>query len=318
MAGLFPFLRRVGTIVRDVRAAFLQDDSETAEGDDSLGFVIGPQRTYDLLRHVAAGEVADIYLASAAGSHYAVKVSRLPEECDLQENERKVLIRRRTQGGDTTYRKYLPSLVESFAVIDEFPKRVSVFQYEAGFTTLEQVHERHAALDGGHLAWIFKRLLSVLGFCHTQHRVHGAILPDYVLIHAANHGLQLAGWERQGSLRCGWLDLPLLRYAAAVASPFDGLVVNHRDQLTDGECVVCDAYKDMSLQPAPAPNLSWQSHLAEQLAHAVPVLSRVRTEGILDAVNAIAPVVLTGVGPTHEDRRFVDLRFRNRKGAARE
>ena len=121
-------------------------------------------------------------------------------------------------------------------------------------------------------------------------------------------------WNQwQGSLRCGWLDLPLLRYAAAVAGPFDGLVVNHLDQLTDGECVVCDAYKDMSLQPAPAPNLSWQSRLTEQLAHAAPVLSPVRTDGILDAVNAIAPVVLTGVGPTHEDRRFVDLRFRNRK-----
>jgi len=35
----------------------------------------------------------------------------------------------------------------------------------------------------------------------------------------------------QGGLRCGYLDLPLVRYAAAVAGPLDGLVVNHLDQL---------------------------------------------------------------------------------------
>src|SRR5262249_52323749 len=33
----------------------------------------------------------------------------------------------------------------------------------------------------------------------------------------------------QGGLRCGWLDLPLLRYGAEVAGPLDGMVVNHLD-----------------------------------------------------------------------------------------
>src|SRR5262249_36012719 len=31
-------------------------------------------------------------------------------------------------------------------------------------------------------------------------------------------------WNQwQGSLRCGWIDLPLIRYAAAVSGPLDGL-----------------------------------------------------------------------------------------------
>ncbi len=42
-------------------------------------------------------------------------------------------------------------------------------------------------------------------------------------------------WNRwQGTMRCGWLDLPLLRYAAAAAGPLDGIVVNHLDRVTDG------------------------------------------------------------------------------------
>src|SRR5207249_3575598 len=35
----------------------------------------------------------------------------------------------------------------------------------------------------------------------------------------------------QGGMRCGWLDLALLRYAAAVVGPLDGIVVNHLDQI---------------------------------------------------------------------------------------
>ena len=47
----------------------------------------------------------------------------------------------------------------------------------------------------------------------------------------------------QGGMRCGWLDLPLLRYAAAAAGPLDGLVVNHLDQIADGDVSICDAYQ---------------------------------------------------------------------------
>ena len=96
--------------------------------------------------------------------------------------------------GHTTYRNYLPALVDSFSTTDRCPQRINVFRLEPGFHTLEQVHEQHPALDGRHLAWIFKRLLTVLGFCHRQNIVHGAVLPCHVLIHAGGHGLRLVGW----------------------------------------------------------------------------------------------------------------------------
>jgi len=147
------------------------------------------------------GDVADIYLASgrtepknATESSYVLKVARIPEGHILLLNERRALIHLLTAAGDSTYRKYLPLLAESFPALDRFPKRVNVFQYESGFYTLEQVHEKHPALDGRHLSWIFKRLLTVLGFSHGQGRVHGAVLPCHVLLHAGNHGVQLVGW----------------------------------------------------------------------------------------------------------------------------
>jgi adenylosuccinate synthase len=120
-------------------------------------------------------------------------------------------------------------------------------------------------------------------------------------------------WNRwQGGLRCGWLDLPLLRYAAAVG-PLDGIVVNHLDQLADTECLICDAYRGVTLSPSEAPDLSWQSRLTGQIRQAEPVLSPDTPDGITRRLSAIAPVVLTGLGPTHEGRNFTGLRFRNRR-----
>ncbi len=117
----------------------------------------------------------------------------------------------------------------------------------------------------------------------------------------------------QGSLRCGWLDLPLLRYAAAAAGPLDGLVVNHLDQLAGGECLVCEAYRQDGPVPAQAPDLARQARLAEQLRAVEPVLSPAGPEGIIDRLGEIAPVVIRGAGPTHEDRTLAGLRFRTRR-----
>ena len=120
-------------------------------------------------------------------------------------------------------------------------------------------------------------------------------------------------WNRwQGGVRCGWLDLPLLRYAAAAAGPLDGIVVNHLDQIASGAWQVCDEYQGMTLAPSAAPNLTWQSHLTQQLREAKLLFASATQDGILSRLNEIAPVVLTGKGPTYQDRSFSGLRFRTR------
>jgi hypothetical protein len=162
--------------------------------------VAGPKRTYTLVRHLAAGDVADLHLASAGESSYLLKISRIPGGAALLDNERRKLAHLLTKAGDSTYRRYLPTLAESFPAKDRFDKRVNVFLHEPGFFTAEEVHDKHPALDGRHLAWIFKRLLTVLGFCQRQGVVHGAVLPPHVLLHAANHGVQLIGWGQSVEL----------------------------------------------------------------------------------------------------------------------
>ncbi len=121
-------------------------------------------------------------------------------------------------------------------------------------------------------------------------------------------------WNQwQGSMRCGWLDLPLLRYAAAVAGPLDGLVVNHVDQVAGSECLMCESYRNAELAVAPAPELAWQQRLTDQLRQAEPVLTRATPESIVATLNTIAPVAITASGPTWEARMARPLPFRKRR-----
>jgi hypothetical protein len=158
---------------------------------------------YTPLRLLASGDTADIHLATAAGESgtttetlYLLKVARVSKGNVHLNIERKTLTTLLGVASNTTYRNYLPALVDSFSTAGRSPRRINVFRWGPGFHTLEQVHEQHPALDGRHLAWIFKRLLTVLGFSHRRNILHGAVLPCHALIHAAGHGLQLVGWGR--------------------------------------------------------------------------------------------------------------------------
>src|SRR6516164_8396933 len=44
------------------------------------------------------------------------------------------------------------------------------------------------------MAWMWRRLLVALGFAHRCGLVHGAVLPEHVLIQPHDHGLVLIDW----------------------------------------------------------------------------------------------------------------------------
>ena len=180
---------------------FCDSDSPIRDERDELVVRLGEARhRYTPLTLLASGDVADLHLATTAEDTtsailYLLKIARDPKGNARLDNERKTLSHLLGAAGSTTYRNYLPTLVDSFSAMGRLSQRVNVFRWQPGLFTLEQVHEEHPALDGRHLAWIFKRLLSILGFCHRQNRVHGAVLPCHVLVQPAGHCLQLAGWS---------------------------------------------------------------------------------------------------------------------------
>lgn len=157
--------------------------------------------------------------------------------------------------------------------------------------------------------------VSLLGITRAYTTRHGeGPLPTFSA--ELTNRLQDTGnpWNRwQGGLRCGWLDMPLIRYAAAVAGPLDGIVVNHLDQVRQADCQVCDAYRNVALTASAAPQLSWQGRLSQDLLRAEPLLSPTTPERIVQLLSELAPVVIAGTGPTADQRDSATLPFRGRK-----
>lgn len=157
-----------------------------------------PKRTYGLrsimLRN---GDVSDVWLANTETEEelrYLLKVSRVPEGAAILKAEATNLKKVLAAAGTSVYAELLPVLCESFPIRDGMQKMVNVFLREEGLYTLEQVKAKHGAVDHRHVAWIFKRLVSVLGLAHRAGIVHGAVLPQHVLINPVTHKIVLVGW----------------------------------------------------------------------------------------------------------------------------
>lgn len=145
--------------------------------------------------------------------------------------------------------------------------------------------------------------VSVLGLTRAMTTRHGAgpfptfcsNLTDAV----TDRGNPTNRW--QGSIRCGALDLVLLRYAAAVCN-VDGIVVSCLDQLPP-QPQLCTEYLDAKSIREPR-SLVEQTDVGKMLQSVEPVCRETTVDGILDAIDEIAPVVMTADGPTHRNRRL--------------
>jgi adenylosuccinate synthase len=118
----------------------------------------------------------------------------------------------------------------------------------------------------------------------------------------------------QGGFRVGWLDLPLLKYAAAVVgTELDGIVVSNLDQIETRPVKVCTDHVGVRLEPSPGPSLAWQTRLTESVRNARPILKDTTPNELLGMLAEIAPVTGHSHGPTHADRTAGPLTFRRRK-----
>jgi adenylosuccinate synthase len=121
----------------------------------------------------------------------------------------------------------------------------------------------------------------------------------------------------QGTIRRGWLDLVLLRYAVASAGgPLDGLVLNCLDDLAQLHPKICVGYRSgsgneiESLPVSPVPWLAAQEKLTAILQQAVPVYQEVCEAELCETLaRELAPIAITGAGPSWKDKTFNGLRF---------
>jgi hypothetical protein len=140
------------------------------------------------------GDLANLYGAGDA----MVKLVRDPAHNDLMSREARAL-RALEHHGDPRYLPYVPRLVESFRHRDAgtgVERRANVLATTVGgLRSLVEVRQAYPdGVDPRDAAWMARRLLVALGLAHRAGLVHGAVVPDHVLIQPDQHGLVLVDW----------------------------------------------------------------------------------------------------------------------------
>jgi len=169
---------------------------------------------------VARGDLANLYRCGARGGGarggWLHKVARDPADNDLMDREVAALGRLRRHAGPRLL-AYFPELVRVQRVSDPASgaqRHGHVIAGLAGFASLAEVA---AAFPGGvdprDAAWMWRRLLVAIGAAHRAGLVHGAVLPEHVLIHPAAHGVVLIDW-------C---------YSGPAGAPLPAIVSRYRD-----------------------------------------------------------------------------------------
>ena len=183
-----------------------------AVADTSPIDVPAGSRTCRVGDRIAVGSVCCVYrcrFPAGAGGRGEVegvfKVARDARANDLVANEADVLRRLHAADPGGRFTPFLPA-VEASLLLDgdppSPPRRANVLRAQHAIRspadelyTLEEVRAHYAAgLDPRDVAWIWRRLLTVLGFAHAHGVVHGAVLPPHVLIEPREHKLLLIDW----------------------------------------------------------------------------------------------------------------------------
>lgn len=157
-------------------------------------------RRYELVKHLAQGEVADVYLDGQDRGR-VIKVCSNPRDNDLLEAEAAALRTVRPPRDSPVWRStdvdlLLPRLHVSFLLkTPDGQRRVNVLDRGCGMITLADVRAAYPdGLDYRDAAWMIRRLLLALAVAHRRGRIHGAVLPEHVLVHPDKHTALLVGW----------------------------------------------------------------------------------------------------------------------------
>jgi len=160
---------------------------------------------------VAKGDIANLYLVRQG----LLKLARDPEDNDLMRREAAALAH--LQGKvESRLLAFFPRLVEVQRRRDPrsgVERQASVLDRLDGFRALSEVRAAFAGgVDPRDAAWMWRRLLVAVGAAHRSGAVHGAVLPEHVMIHPAEHGLVLVDWCYSTIGAAGRLPAIVARY----------------------------------------------------------------------------------------------------------
>ena len=148
---------------------------------------------YVATRVVTRGDLATIYAGHTVGGSsepVIVKVAFERADNDLLHDEAGALDLLQSAGGPQ--RKHLPRLLDRFQTAEGLAG--NVISWVEGVDLLT-VRERYPdGVPPEHAVWMLRRLLSVVGYAHSEGVIHGNIEPSHVMIRPSDHNVVLLDW----------------------------------------------------------------------------------------------------------------------------
>jgi hypothetical protein len=182
----------------DVKAAAL----DTAPVDVTVG-----RCTYRINDRIAVGAICMIYRCRFRGesgeAEGVFKIARDGRTNDLVTNEADVLQSLHSVEDKERLRPFIPALKASFTHGSghELPRQANILRLHEEIRSVDELYslaevKAHyaAGLEARDMAWIWRRLLTVLGYIHNNDIVHCAVLPMHILIDPRDHKLVLIDW----------------------------------------------------------------------------------------------------------------------------
>ncbi len=168
----------------------------TADTGASIFKFATAKREYIIRSTVAEGDVSMVYSGTCSGfegseSNVVFKLVKEITDNDLAMNEIKILKLFQSEPGPQS--KHLPFLLDTFK--NDTQQIGIILRYFDGFD-MHSIREKYPqGVDPKHAAWMLGRLLSVVGYSHSQGIIHGNIEPSHVLIRPRDHNIMLFGWS---------------------------------------------------------------------------------------------------------------------------
>jgi hypothetical protein len=182
-------------------------DWQTSETRDRV-VVETPTRIYTLGRLFTKDDLCNIYRCTFKRDDKEweglFRLAHDPADNDLVQNEAQTLYYFQQCPDYDEFQPLVPSILESFVYQDAAiskPRQVNIASLDEQITFLDELYSLQevkqtfpAGIHPKDMAWMWRRVLNVLGFAHKNGVIHGSVLPPYVWIEPRGHKVMLMGW----------------------------------------------------------------------------------------------------------------------------
>ena len=139
---------------------------------------------YKFYENVFEGEVAYIFKGTNKKDIVYLKMAIVPDDNELFDTEYDVLTTSRHQS--------LPYVEQKININDS---NAILMREVKGITMNELLEQYKKGVPAEHVMWMLERLLSVVGYLHSNCVVHGNIKPENIIINKDNHNVSLLGFS---------------------------------------------------------------------------------------------------------------------------